>query len=204
MVQQMYDSYHEYGEEATQNYDRMYVRSNVFLPGSEVDPRTGLLKPDRQPRGRTQALRMEAAKLDREYARLDDEVRKEEAKAGMRMPRSVALVLIGLTAFVLCLILLVQQDELAKTQKSLNGIMDDITVLTKQNQEDEESIVKASDKMTICYAAATDLGMVSPEDAQAIHLTALDTRPRQTAQEQQQVQQNAQATSVPMTASAGE
>lgn len=203
MAQQMYDSYLEYGEEPTQTYDRMYVRSNVFLPGSEIDPRTGLLKPDRQPRARTQALRMEAAKLDREYARLDDAVRKEEAKAGMRMPRSVALVLMGLTAFVLCLILLVQQGELTETQKNLNGVMDDIEVLTKQNQQDEESIAKASDKLTICYAAVNDLGMVSPEDAQAIHLTAADTRPRLTAQAQLE-QQQAQATAVPMTASAGD
>ena len=198
----MYDSYHEYEDEPTQIYDRMYVRSNVFLPGSEIDPRTGMLKPDRQPRGRTQALRMEAAKLDREYARLDEEVRKEEAKAGMRMPRSLALVLIGLTAFVLCLVLLVQQGELTETQKKLNTVTEDIEVLTKQNDQDEEDIAKASEKTVICYAAARDLGMVSPEDAQAIHLTAVNTRPKLTAQEQQPL--DAQATTVPITASAGE
>ena len=38
-------------------------------------------------------------------------------------------------------------------------------------------IAEASDSSTICYAAARDLGMVPASSAQAIHLTAVDTRP---------------------------
>ena len=42
---------------------RMSVSSSVYLPGSDVDPQTGWLKPDRQRRCRTQGKKLEMERL---------------------------------------------------------------------------------------------------------------------------------------------
>ena len=47
----MYDSFAQYNTERYVPTSRMSVSNSVYLPGSEVDLRTGQLKPDRQASG---------------------------------------------------------------------------------------------------------------------------------------------------------
>jgi len=69
----------------------------------------------------------------------------------------------------------------------------------------EIAIAKASDEATICYAASQNLNMIPAESAKAVHLSAVDTRPLQTAAQPAQNAQEiaAAATQIPMLASAG-
>lgn len=173
----IYDSYHEYDLDNYQSNDRFYVRSSVYLPGSEVDPRTGMLRPDSQRKGRTQALRMEADQLDQEYAKLDAAIQARRKEKGIWMPIRYSVLLVLAFVFMLALILLVQQGNVIQRQKSLKAIYQKIESAKAANAELEAQIAEASDSATVCYAAARDLDMVPASSAQAIHLTAMDTRP---------------------------
>ena len=50
----LYDSFSHGGHGGYVPTPRMSVSASVYLPGSDVDPQTGWLKPDRQRRCRTQ------------------------------------------------------------------------------------------------------------------------------------------------------
>ncbi|NLI20609.1 MAG: hypothetical protein GX418_03590 [Clostridiales bacterium] len=173
----MYDSYHEYEAEGYQPNDRFRVRSSVFLPSSDVDLRTGMLREDQRRRGRTQALRMEANRLDEEYAKLDAALQTRQTERGFRMPLSRAALLVLLFLFIFGIVLLMQRGTLAQRQRGLKNQTQRIEQIRAENVQLQKQIDEASDAATICYAAARDLGMVPAASAQAIHLTAMDTRP---------------------------
>ena len=61
---------------------RLYVRPNVYLPNSEIDFQTGMLRETRRRTGRTQALRREARQLDTEYVRLQALLQARENETG--------------------------------------------------------------------------------------------------------------------------
>lgn len=173
-----YGSYNnEYGREYVYPAERMYVHSSVYLPSSELDPRTGLLKPDQPRRGRTQAMRLEYASLDKEYKQLDESFKKRMENPGIRMSLRTSIWLVVLIAFVLGLLLVSQQGTLAERQKALNRMNKSIEECAKTNDLLAGQISEASDSATICYAAARDLNMIPAETAEAIHLVAVDTRP---------------------------
>ncbi|MEA5014432.1 MAG: hypothetical protein VB099_07705 [Candidatus Limiplasma sp.] len=213
MAQQsmVYRSYeNEYGQEYVYPTERMYVHSSVYLPSSEIDPRTGLLKPDGPRRGRTQAKRLEYAHLDKEYRQLDASLRARAEQPGVRVSLRGAILLIAVTAFILGILLLSQQGTLAEKQKSLNRMNQSIEACAKVNDGLASQIAEASDAATICYTAARDLNMISGEAAEAIHLVAMDTRPLETqarlARESQASVQEVspgEQTPIPAIASAG-
>lgn len=173
----VYDSFHEYDADAFLPNDRFYVRSSVYLPSSDVDIRTGMLRDDPRRRGRTQALRMEAERLDQEYAQLDATLEARKSEKGIRISLRKAFLLVLSVTFLFSILLLVQNGTLAQRQRSLKTLNQRIEEVKTANADLKAQIAEASDSSTICYAAARDLGMVPAASAQAIHLTAVDTRP---------------------------
>jgi len=162
-----------------QNTGRLYVRPNVYLPNSEIDFNTGMLRQTARRVGRTQALRSEVGRLDTEYAKLQSMLRARADEKGRRMPLRSAVVLIAAIVMLFSVILLVQQgniiakeDTVRLMNAKIQSTRDEISDLTAQIDE-------ASDPVQICYAAARDLDMIPAESAQAIYLTALSTRPSQ-------------------------
>ena len=173
----IYDSYHEQDYDMYKPADRFYVRSSVFLPSSEVDPRTGMLRQEERRVGRTQAKRMEATHLDREYEEMDAALQARQQEKGLRISlRKTVLGIIALI-FLLGMILLIQLGTLTQRQRMLKNLNERLVSIQQENAELESQIAIASDSGTICYAAARDLGMVPASTMQAIHLTAVDTRP---------------------------
>jgi hypothetical protein len=208
MVYRTYEN--EYGREYIYPTERMYVHASVYLPSSEIDPRTGLLKPDNPRRGRIQAKRLEYAHLDKEYRELDASLKARAEHPGIRVSLRGAILLIAVTAFILGLLLLSQQGTLAERQKALNRMNKSMEDCAKINDELAAQIAEASDSAIICYAAARDLNMISGEAANAIHLVAMDTRPLETqarlareSREPAGAAEAGQETPIPAVASAG-
>lgn len=173
----MYDDYQTNAYGTSRDTDRFFVRSSVCLPDSEVDPATGMLRNGQQHHGRTQALRREAAQLDRDYAVMESAVKARMHEKGIRF--SVRSVIIGffLLLVVLAIALLVQRGMLAQQERMLRSMNARIETLRNENNNLESQIALASDSATVCYAAARNLGMVPAASTQAIHLTAMETRP---------------------------
>jgi cell division protein FtsL len=178
MSQVAYNPYQAYDSRCFQPTDRFYVRSSVFLPSGDVDPMTGLLKRDARRRGRTQALRMEAHRLDMDYDKLNAAVQARKKEKGIHIPLRYAVTLILGVALLCAVILLVQQGTLLQRQRNLQAEKQRIETIQVQNEDLRAKITDASDAATICYAASQDLDMVPASSTQAIHLTAVDTRPQ--------------------------
>lgn len=177
----VYDSFHEYDMEQFLPNEHFYVRSSVYLPSSEVDLRTGMLRDDVRRRGRTQALRLEAEQLDEEYGRLDAALQARSKEKGMRISVRSAFLLVMAVALSFAMVLLVQTGTLAQRQRSLKMLNQRMEEMKTANADLTNQIAEASDSSNICYAAARNLGMVPATSAQAIHLTAVDTRPNNSA-----------------------
>ena len=75
-----YDSFAQRGAEQYVPTDRFQVKSSVYLPASDIDPRTGQLQPDRHQRRRTQGLNLEREGLDKEGKSLNEALRREYSK----------------------------------------------------------------------------------------------------------------------------
>ncbi|MCI5955911.1 MAG: hypothetical protein MRZ54_02885 [Clostridiales bacterium] len=200
----MYDSYSRTAQERYVPTPRMSVSSSVYLPGSDVDIQTGRLKPDRQRRCRTQGKRLEIERLEREEQELKASVQREMSKGGTRISVRTGILLIAVLLFVCGISILIQQGTIADRQKAVNRLESSIADCRSQNAALETQIAEASDAATICYAAARNLNMIPAESAEAIHLVAVDTRPKAAtaqAEQQQPDVQAAQTTPVPALAS---
>jgi len=173
----IYDSFHEYDMDAYQPTDRFYVRSSVYLPNSDVDPRTGMLRQGAHTAGRTQALRMEAQRLDQEYARMDAALQSRREEKGLRVNLRTAMMMTFALLVAFALMLLTQQGVLDQYARRVKAVDQKNAVLQTNIQDLQGQIAEASDQATICYAAARNIGMVPAASTQAIHLTAMDTRP---------------------------
>ena len=173
----MYDSFHEQDYDMYLPADRFYVRSSVSLPSSEVDPRSGMLRKETRRTGRTQAMRMEANHLDQEFEAMDAALRARAQEKGIRIPLRYTVLGVVLLTVLLAMVLLVQQGMLSQRQRMLRNLNQRMVAIQQENTDLEAQIAVASDSATICYAAARDLGMVPAGSMQAIHLTAMDTRP---------------------------
>lgn len=211
-----YDSFSPYYSEQYVPTARMKVTNSVYLPSSDIDFRTGRLQPDRQRRCRTQAMRLEKERLDKEEQRLLTTVTREAGKGGVRVSMRMMVMTVAFTLFFCGVYLLTQQGIIADRQKAINRVERSIKDYRAQNTTLEAQIADASDSAKIKYAAARDLNMIPSEAAEAIHLVAMDTRPMsataraadgqqavQTAAASQSASVNAQTTSVPALASAG-
>lgn len=204
--QPMYDSFDRSLPERYVPTARMSVSASVYLPGSEVDMYTGQLKPDRQRRRRTQAKRLEHERLEREQKRLEESVQREMNKGGVRISVRAGILMIAALFFVCGLGLLMKQGEIVACQKEVNRLQNAIAECRSENNSMAALIAEKSDEAQICYAASQELHMIPAASAEAIHLTAVDTRPNRT---NVQAQQNAaitailqvQTTAVPMAAS---
>ena len=81
----LYDSFSHGGHGGYVPTPRMSVSASVYLPGSDVDPQTGWLKPDRQRRCRTQGKKLEMERLTREQQALEESIRREMSKPVLRV-----------------------------------------------------------------------------------------------------------------------
>ncbi|MDY3244643.1 MAG: hypothetical protein SOX38_11995 [Candidatus Limiplasma sp.] len=176
-----YDSFAQRGAEQYVPTDRFQVKSSVYLPASDIDPRTGQLQPDRHQRRRTQGLNLEREGLDKEGKSLNEALRREYSKGGVRISVRALVLIVAAVLFFCGILLLSQQGMIAERQKALNRLERSIKDYRTQNASLEEEIAQASDASTICYAAARDLNMIPAEAAEAVYLVAVDTRPALTA-----------------------
>ncbi len=177
----LYDSFSHGGHGGYVPTPRMSVSASVYLPGSDVDPQTGWLKPDRQRRCRTQGKKLEMERLTREQQALEESIRREMSKGGVRISVRMGVFLTALLLFICGLCVLLQQGTIADRQKDINRLERSIADCRSQNAALETQIAEASTEAAICYAAARDLNMIPAESAEAIHLVAVDTRPMASA-----------------------
>ena len=187
----LYDSFSHGGHGGYVPTPRMSVSASVYLPGSDVDPQTGWLKPDRQRRCRTQGKKLEMERLTREQQALEESIRREMSKGGVRISVRMGDFLTGLLLFICGLCVLLQQGTIADRQKDINRLERSIADCRSQNAALETQIAEASTEAAICYAAARDLNMIPAESAEAIHLVAVDTRPMASAGTETQAQADA-------------
>ena len=173
----MYDSFDRSMRERYVPTARMSVSASVYLPGSEVDVYTGQVKPDRQRRRRTQGKRLEAERLEREEKRLQEAIRREESKGGVRIPVRTGVLLLAVLMFVCGCVLLYQRGMIFARDEENRKLSSKIAACEQRNKELNEQIAAASSEAVICYAASQNLGMVPDKSITAIHLTAADTRP---------------------------
>lgn len=187
----LYDSFSHGGHGGFVPTPRMSVSASVYLPGSDVDPQTGWLKPDRQRRCRTQGKKLEMERLTREQQALEESIRREMSKGGVRISVRMGVFLTALLLFICGLCVLLQQGTIADRQKDINRLERSIADCRSQNAALETQIAEASTEAAICYAAARDLNMIPAESAEAIHLVAVDTRPMASAGTETQAQADA-------------
>ena len=96
----------------------MSVSASVYLPGSDVDPQTGWLKPDRQRRCRTQGKKLEMERLTREQQALEESIRREMSKGGVRISVRMGVFLTALLLFICGLCVLLQQGTIATGKRT--------------------------------------------------------------------------------------
>ena len=203
--QPMYNSFQRDPRDRYVPTSRISVAASVYLPASDLDLQTGQLKPDHQRRRRTQAQRLEREELEKKEQKLKETLQRDMKKGGVRIS-------IWTAAFIVCAVLVMgglsvglQRSRLTGYQDQINKLQIAIEACQESMSDLEIAIAKASDEATICYAASQTLNMIPAESAKAVHLSAVDTRPLQTAAQPAQNAQEiaAAATQIPMLASAG-
>ncbi len=172
-----YDSYNEYGSNQFQATDRFRIHASVFLPHGEVDPETGLLREGTRRAGRIQALQMEGDLLEKDYHQMNAALTARMQEKGIRMPLRYAILLIVLMLVAGGLTLLVKEGRIAQRVRRTASVNQQVEQLKEENTGYNQKIAEASDPATICYAAARDIGLVPANSTQAIHLSAMETRP---------------------------
>lgn len=206
--QPMYDSFQRDARERYVPTSRINVAASVHLPGSELDPCTGQLKPDRVRRHRTQAQRLEEIELEKEDRKLKESLAREMKKGGVRVTWLTAVVLCSVLIFGCLFTLGYQLSMITECQTMINKQDEDIKACTAQNTELNEKLEAARDISNIGSYAARNLGMIRAEGVDAVYLTAVDTRPLENAKHVTQpavqtIETMAQTTQAPVIASAG-
>lgn len=204
--QPMYDSFQRDARERYVPTSRINVAASVHLPGSDLDPYTGQLKPDRVRRHRTQAQRLEKMRLEEEDRKLKESLEREMKKGGVRVTNVTASILCGLLIFICLFAIGYQRSIIAACQTQINTQEKEIKACIDKNEMLQEELEAARDISNIGYAAR-NLGLIRSEAVEAVYLTAVDTRPLSGGQKvqpgQQIIETTAQATQVPVIASAG-
>jgi len=204
--QPMYDTFQRDARERYVPTSRINVAASVHLPGSEVDPVTGQLKPDHVRRHRTQAQRLEQMRLEEEDRKLKEALAREMKKGGVRVTWLSALVVCSVLAFVCLFTIGYQRSMITACQSQINALEKEIKTCTAQNEQLTDELEAARDISNIGYAAR-NMGLVRAEAVEAVHLTAVDTRPLANVKTSyvipQTIETTAQATHVPVIASAG-
>lgn len=208
--QPMYDSFQRTPRDRYVPAPRINVAANVFLPASDLDPYTGQLKPDHMRRHRTQGQRLEYAEKEMKARKTEETLAREMKKGGVRVTWLSAVVLC-FALFVICMFTIgYQHSVISAVQLQLNTLEENLANGKAQNEELSSALEAARDISQIGSYAARNLGMIRSEAVEAVHLTAVDTRPlennRQNVQPSvQTVEASAQVqtTQVPAIASAG-
>ena len=204
--QPMYDTFQRDARERYVPTSRINVAASVHLPGSEVDPVTGQLKPDHVRRHRTQAQRLEQMRLEEEDRKLKESLAREMKKGGVRVTWLSALVVCSVLVFVCLFTIGYQRSMITACQSQINALEKEIKTCTAQNEQLTDELEAARDISNIGYAAR-NMGLVRAEAVEAVHLTAVDTRPLANVKTSyvipQTIETTAQATHVPVIASAG-
>ena len=204
--QPMYDTFQRDARERYVPSARLNVAASVQLPGSDLDPVTGMLKPDRVRRHRTQAQRLEQQRLEEEDRRLKESLAREMKKGGVRVTWLTAVVVCSALLFVCLFTIGYQRSMITACQAQINTLEKEIKTCTAQNELLNDELEAARDISNIGYAAR-NLGLIRADAVEAVHLTAVDTRPLANVRTSyvipQTVETTAQATHVPVIASAG-
>jgi len=203
--QPMYDSFQRDPRERYVPTSRINVSASVHLPGSDLDPYTGQLKPDRVRRHRTQAQRLEQQRLEEEDRRLKQSLEREMKKGGVRVTWLTALVVCSVLIFCCLFTLGYQISVYTAKQTEINVTEEKIRAAAQEKLDLEEKLEEEYDIANIGYAAR-NLGLVRSEAVEAVHLTAVDTRPlsgKKTQPVLKTIEMTAQTTQVPVIASAG-
>ena len=204
--QPMYDTFQREQRERFVPSTRINDSASVHLPGSELDPVTGQLKPERVRRHRTQAQRLEQLRLEEEDRKLKESLAREMKKGGVRITWLTALVVCSALLFVCLFTLGYQHSMITACQAQINMLEKDIKVCTERNELLGNELEAARDISNIGYAAR-NLGLIRAEAVEAVHLTAVDTRPQASVRTAyvipDSIETTAQATHVPVIASAG-
>ena len=204
--QPMYNSFQRDAQNRFVPAARISVAASVHLPGSDLDPMTGQLKPDRVRRRRTQAKRLEEMRLEEEDRKLRESLEREMKKGGVRVTWLTAAVICSILLFGTLFTIGYQRSVVTSYQLQQNQLKSDMDACTQRNGELNEMIAEACDISNIGYAAR-NLGLIRSDAVEAVYLTAVDTRPLETVRmaqpAQQMIEVTAQTTQVPMIASAG-
>ena len=204
--QPMYDSFQRSAQERYVPASRISVAASVHLPGSDLDPYTGQLKPDRVRRRRTQAKRLEEMRLEEEDRKLKESLKREMQKGGVRVTWLTAVVLCGILLFACAFTIGFQRSVVANCRLEQNQLEEDMKACYERNEALTVELAKAKDISNIGYAAR-NLGLIRADAVEAVYLTAVDTRPLETVRivqpAQQMIEVTAQSTQVPVIANAG-
>lgn len=203
--QPMYDSFQREIRERYVPATRISVAASVYLPGSEVDPVTGQLKPERVRRRRTQAKRLEEIRLEQEDRRLKESLDREMKKKGVRVTWLTAAVIWSILLFGCLFTIGYQRSVITDLGNQQTQLEDRQEVCHLQHDALLEEVKKAQDISNIGYAAR-NLGLIRADSVEAVYLTAVDTRPLLAPQKvypaQEMIEISAQSTHVPAIASA--
>jgi len=203
--QPMYDSFQRDARERYVPAPRINVAASVHLPGSDLDPYTGQLKPDRVRRQRTQAKRLEEMRLEEEDRRLKESLEREMKKGGVRVTWLTALVVCSVLIFGCLFTVGYQLSMITACQQQINAQEKEIKTCIAKQEVLVDELEEARDISNIGYAAR-NLGLIRAEAVEAVYLTAVDTRPLAVQKVQpvvQTIEATAQTTQVPVIASAG-
>ena len=206
--QPMYNSFQRDPRDRYVPSSRISVSASVRLPSSDLDLRTGELKPDGVRRHRTQAQRLEKQELEQKEKKLKESLEREMKKGGVRVTLNAATCICTVLALVCFFSYLGHKSQLDAYQMRLNEVQAQIQSCNQKMEDLEVAIAETSDPSVICYAASQNLHMIPAASAKAVHLTAVDTRPLETARQtvvavEETVLIVAQTTQIPAIASAG-
>ena len=206
--QPMYDSFQRDPRERYIPTSRINVTASVHLPGSDLDPYTGQLRPDRVRRHRTQAQRLEEQELEKENKQLKESLEREMKKGGVRVTWLTAVVLCAALIFGCLFTVGYQLSVISACQTQINTLDRDIKASIAKRDALDAEVKEAQDISNIGSYAARNLGMIRAEAVEAVYLTAVDTRPLTGVQYSAQpvlqtIGATVQATQVPAVASAG-
>ena len=188
----LYDSFSHGGHGGYVPTPRMSVSASVYLPGSDVDPQTGWLKPDRQRRCRTQGKKAgdgaphpRAAGPGRIHPAGNEQGRRADLRAHGRFSHGAAAVYMRPVRAA-------SAGHHCRPAKRTSTVWNAPSrIAAARTRPGKAQIAEASTEAAICYAAARDLNMIPAESAEAIHLVAVDTRPMASAGTETQAQADA-------------
>ncbi|MBE5801889.1 MAG: hypothetical protein E7319_06330 [Clostridiales bacterium] len=189
-------------------YERMGVSNSVFLPGSEIDPATGYLKPDRLRRCRVQGKQLEIETLNKKEKKAMDTLSQYDDTKG-RIKLTTYLIVMGVVFAFLGMLTVGWYGYLEELNESYQHTCQAMQYCQADNELLRQDIAKATDEATI-MTRALEIGMIHSNDAHTVRLEAPSAYPAQitvAAEVPQMTEVSAvaeQPTQIPMIANLGQ